>query len=85
MPGKRFQYHTPPKSPATERIESWGEFEPGEGFLVGRSEVGELSISAYALVRYLNQDDPDGVFTDHLGNVRPVDGRNDMPRHSANP
>jgi hypothetical protein len=82
---------TPTAAPAAEvaekeptaRIESWGEFEPGEGFLVGRSEAGELAISAYALVRYLNQDDPDGIFTDHLGNVRPVDGRNDVYPHRA--
>ena len=74
---------TPEPPKPTERIESWGEFEPGEGFLVGRSEVGELAISAYGLVRYLNQDDEDGVFTDHLGNVRPVDGRNDIYPHRA--
>ena len=29
--------------------------EASKGFLVGRTEVGELSISAYALVRYLNK------------------------------
>ena len=43
----------PTKPP--ERIETWGEFDPGEGFLVGRSSAGELSISAYGLLRYLNQ------------------------------
>ena len=76
---------TPAPAPhePTDRIESWGEFEPGEGFLVGRSKAGELAISAYALVRYLNQDDSDGVFTDHLGNVRTVDGRNDVYPHRA--
>ena len=30
-------------------------FLRGKGFLVGRSDAGELAISAYALVRYLNQ------------------------------
>ena len=39
-------------------IETWGEFDPGDGFLVGRSAFGELSISAYALLRYLNQLPP---------------------------
>src|SRR5262245_22486024 len=33
-----------------ERIETWGEFEPGDGFLIGRSSVGELGISGYALL-----------------------------------
>ena len=57
------------------RIESWGEFEPGDGFLLGRSKAGELSISAYALLRYINQLPADQSFEDHLGNEHPVDGR----------
>ena len=36
-----------PRKP-TERIETWGEFDPGDGFLVGRSSAGELSISRRA-------------------------------------
>ena len=68
------------KKPA-ERIESWGEFEPGDGFLVGRNEAGELSISAYALVRYINQTTTDATFTDHLGNERPIDTRQDIFPH----
>jgi uncharacterized coiled-coil protein SlyX len=59
----------------------WGEFDPGQGFLVGRNDMGELDISAYALVRYLDQHDSDGVFTDHLGDVRTVDARNDIWSH----
>ena len=45
-------------------------FEPGEGFLVGQGKLGELSISAYALVRYINQLPADQTFIDHLGNER---------------
>ncbi|HEX7374857.1 MAG TPA: porin [Steroidobacteraceae bacterium] len=59
----------------------WGEFNPGQGFLVGRSDLGELDISGYALARYMDQNDSDGVFKDHLGNTRPVDGRNDIMSH----
>jgi hypothetical protein len=69
-----------PQTPA-ERIETWGEFDPGQGFLVGRSDAGELSISAYALVRYLNQMPSSDTFVDHLGNDRAVDGRNDIFPH----
>ena len=65
----------------SERIETWGEFDPGEGFLVGRSDAGELSISAYALLRYINQTPGTQTFTDHLGNERTVDGRNDVFPH----
>jgi len=64
-----------------ERIETWGEFDPGQGFLVGRSAVGELEISAYALIRYINQMPGSQTFTDHLGNMRSVDGRNDLYPH----
>jgi hypothetical protein len=69
-----------PAKPA-ERIESWGEFEPGGGFLVGRSSAGELDISGYALVRYVNQSPGSQTFIDHLGNERTVDGRNDIYPH----
>ena len=71
---------TPPQPPA-ERIETWGEFDPGQGFLVGRNNMGELAISAYALVRYINQMPGSQTFTDHLGNERTVDGRNDLYPH----
>ena len=63
------------------RIETWGEFDPGDGFLVGRSSVGELSISAYALVRYVNQMPVGQTFTDHFGNEHPVDARQDFFPH----
>lgn len=54
----------------------------GTGFLVGRSNVGELRIGGYALVRFINQRG-DEEFTDHLGNVRPVDLRRDIQFHRA--
>jgi len=65
----------------TDPNETWGLFDPGKGFLVGRSSVGELAISGYALVRYTNQTPGVSTFTDHLGNTRNVDGRNDIWPH----
>ena len=70
-----------PAQPPPERIQSWGEFEPGGGFLVGRSSAGELEISAYALIRYMNQRPATQTFTDHLGVEHSVDGRNDLFPH----
>lgn len=61
--------------------DTWGMLDPGKGFLLGKGDYGEASLSAYALVRYLDQRDDDGVFTDHLGNERPVDGRQDIYSH----
>ncbi len=64
-----------------KRNETWGTFTPGKGFLLGRSDEGEASLSAYALARYINQM-PDGqTFTDHLGNEHPVDARHDIYSH----
>jgi hypothetical protein len=62
-------------------IETWGEFDPGQGFLIGRSKAGELAISAYALARYMNQNPAEGSYTDHLGNERSYRGRNDIYSH----
>ena len=61
-------------------IETWGEFDPGDGFLIGRTDVGELAISGYGLLRYLNQMG-DETYVDHLGNEHPVDRRNDIFSH----
>ena len=65
----------------TERIDTWGFLDPGQGYLVGRNDYGELSLSAYAMLRYMDQNDDDQVFTDHQGNERPVDPRNDFFSH----
>jgi hypothetical protein len=37
----------------------FGEFNPGRGFVVGRGRYGELDLSGYMAVRYLNQLPPD--------------------------
>ena len=71
----------PDPAPAPEPIESWGEFTPGKGFLVGKNDLGSLSISGYAMARYLNQTPAEQTFADHLGNERSVDGRNDIFSH----
>ncbi len=69
------------RTPTPRTVETWGVYDPGDGFLVGRNDFGELSISAYAMARYMSQHDDDQVFTDHLGNERPVDMRSDIFSH----
>lgn len=61
--------------------ETWGYLDPGQGFLLGRKDLGEASLSGYGVVRYRNQRDGDDEFTDHLGRVREVDGRHDIYSH----
>ena len=72
---------TESRAPTPRVVETWGVYDPGDGFLVGRSEFGELSISSYAMARYMSQHDDDQVFTDHLGGQRPVDVRSDIFSH----
>jgi len=72
-----------PQSPRepTPRIETWGEFDPGDGFLVARTKLGELAISGYGLVRFIDQTPASQTFIDHLGNERSTDARNDVFPH----
>src|ERR1051325_6023108 len=74
---------TSPAAPATQddKIETWGSVEAGKGFLVGRTDVGELSIRASALTRYLNQLPPHQTFKDHLGVEHEIHLRDDIYSH----
>ena len=69
-----------PQEP-TPRVDEWGVFDPGKGFLIGRNDAGELAISAYALLRFINQMPGEQTYTDHLGNTRVTDGRRDIYPH----
>ena len=59
----------------------FGEFNPGRGFTVGKGEYGELNLSGYMAVRYLNQLPPNQNETDHLGRPIPIEPRNDFQFH----
>jgi hypothetical protein len=55
-----------------------GEFAPGSGFDLIKTERGSLNISVYGLWRYMNQYPVGRSITDHHGVVRPVKTRNDV-------
>ena len=57
------------------------DITPGKGVLVADTKIGSLSISAYGLGRYINQLPGRQLFTDHLGQVRDVDPRQDIQWH----
>lgn len=61
--------------------EEWGSWDPGKGFLVGRNKLGDLSISAYVLVRWINQTPAVQFFVNHLGGVQQTNPRNDIQFH----
>ena len=71
----------PDSNVPTPRIETWSEFDPGEGFLVARTSLGELAISGYGLMRFIDQSPASQTFIDHLGNERETDGRSDVFPH----
>ncbi|HTO91746.1 MAG TPA: hypothetical protein VMJ70_11505 [Candidatus Sulfotelmatobacter sp.] len=58
-----------------------GEFTPGRGFDIIKTDRGSLNISVYGLFRYVNQLPANQTFTDHLGRVRTVNTRNDLNWH----
>lgn len=55
-----------------------GEFTPGTGFDIIKTEHGSLNISMYGLFRYMNQVPDSTTYVDHLGRSRPVNRRNDL-------
>src|SRR6202012_5666888 len=74
--------YAPGKTPADyhEPI-MWGEWNPGRGYKVASTERGDLYLSGYMVARYLNQLPPHENEPDHLGNLVPVQARQDFQFH----
>jgi hypothetical protein len=64
---------------------TWGALDStGQGIvLFDRDDMGQVALSAYALVRYIDQRPADQSFVDHLGNERDIDTRRDIQFHRA--
>ena len=62
----------PPPSP------KWGKYTPGLGFTVADTDMGSMNISAYTYIRYLNQKDLDGSYTNAFGTTSQVQQRDDV-------
>jgi hypothetical protein len=56
----------------------WGTYTPNLGFKVADTEYGDINISIYTYVRYLNQLGLDSTYTDAFGNVKNVQRRQDF-------
>ena len=74
----------PEETPAVADIaketapETWGRYEPGKGFVLARTDMGELDFSAFTYARYLNQKGLDSTYTDAFGRTTTLDLRNDI-------
>ena len=56
----------------------FGSYTPGVGFKVADTEQGTLNIKLFTYVRYLNQRQLDGIFTDFFGKTSEVKQRQDF-------
>lgn len=69
----------PGATAAAEKDEEYyGEYAGGRGFRVAKTKYGDLWLSAYTYVRYLNQKALDNGYTDDFGRSFEVDQRNDV-------
>jgi hypothetical protein len=66
------------KRHSTDEKKLWGKYTPNLGFKLVDTEHGDLSLSIYSYVRYLNQLGLDENYTDAFGNIKNVQRRQDM-------
>jgi hypothetical protein len=72
-----------PVNPGNETKQSgerneWGAYTPNLGFKVADTEHGDLNVSIYTYVRYLNQMGLDSTYQDAFGNTKSVQRRQDI-------
>jgi hypothetical protein len=71
---------TPAPSPAPQEPEEeiFGQYTPGAGFRVAKTELGELNIRVFTYIRYLNQSGLDPTYTNAFGDTSNVQQREDL-------
>ena len=68
-----------PKSPRQgDDKEGFGTYTPNLGFKLADTEYGDLNVSIYSYVRYLNQRAIDPTYTDAFGNTKNVQRRQEI-------
>jgi hypothetical protein len=60
---------------------AYNEFDPGRGYQVAKSPLGDLWISGYVVWRFVDQLPAKQTFADHLGREFAIDTRNDLQWH----
>jgi hypothetical protein len=58
--------------------QQWGGYEPGPGFVLARTSVGELNFGMTSYARYLDQTEYDATSTDAFGRERDVLRQNNV-------
>ncbi|SDK28838.1 hypothetical protein [Microbulbifer yueqingensis] len=63
---------------------SWGPYEPGKGFVLARSDLGEVGFSIFSYVRYVNQTGLNEEWTDSFGRTFDVEILNQVQLQKVN-
>jgi hypothetical protein len=61
-----------------EKPQQWGTYTPNFGYKLANTKHGDLNLSIFTYVRYINQRALDDSFTDSFGNVKGVQQRQDV-------
>lgn len=66
------------EKPEPAEAKQWGIYTPNRGFRIANTENGDLNLSIFTYVRYLNQLGLDSTYTDAFGNVKNIQRRQDF-------
>jgi hypothetical protein len=61
-----------------EQPKTWGAYTPNLGYKVANTELGDMSISIYSYVRYLNQKNLAPTYTNYFGVTSTLQQRQDV-------
>lgn len=61
-----------------EQPKTWGTYTPNLGYKVANTELGDMSISIYSYVRYLNQKNLASTYTNYFGLTSALQRRQDV-------
>jgi hypothetical protein len=72
------------ESPNFLKPKTWGSIEPGRGFVLSRTDRGEVDMVVLAYVRYLNQSQLNTSYTDFFGHVMQLDRQTNLEINKVN-
>lgn len=67
-----------PNTAAEEEPYKWGSYFPNLGYRIANTEHGDLNVSIYTYVRYLNQRALNSTYTNAFGTVSNIQQRQDL-------
>ncbi len=68
----------------SDSTKNFGKYTPNAGFKLIETEKGDVSLSIFSYIRYLNQNGLDTSYTDSFGNTSLIRDRNDIQVNKVN-